>query len=60
MSWSDFFAMGPYGVYVWTAYALAAVILCLNLLAPLWRGKAVRRRLQEYYRLHRNIDETET
>jgi heme exporter protein D len=60
MSWSEFFAMGQYGVYVWSAYALAALMLCLNLLAPLWRGKAVRRRLQEYYRLHRNRDETET
>ena len=53
MSWSEFFAMGHYGWYVWPAYALAAVILILNVAAPIWRRKRLRKQLQEYYRLQR-------
>lgn len=30
-----FFAMGGYAFYVWTAYALALVILIANLISPL-------------------------
>lgn len=51
MNWAEFFAMGGYGTYVWGAYAVAAVVLMLNLIIPLRRGQAVRQALREFYRL---------
>ena len=40
---SDFFAMGGYGAYVWTAYAVFLIVLALDALAPLLqRRKALR------------------
>jgi heme exporter protein D len=41
MNWADYFAMGGYAFYVWTAYGLMAAVLVLNLLLPLWRKSAV-------------------
>ena len=29
MNWTQFFAMGGYGFYVWSSYGLAALILIL-------------------------------
>ena len=43
--------MGGYAFYVWASYLLAAVVLALNVLIPLRRRKAVRRRLREFHRL---------
>ncbi len=51
MSWNEFFAMGGYGFYVWTSYAVAAVVLAFNVLLPLRRRKAVHKTLREFYRL---------
>ena len=30
-SWSDFVAMGGYGLYVWGSFAMCAVVLALEL-----------------------------
>ena len=38
---SEFFAMGGYGFYVWTAYAALAVVLVLEVIAVRTRRKAV-------------------
>ncbi|MBI3545048.1 MAG: heme exporter protein CcmD [Gammaproteobacteria bacterium] len=54
MNWTQFFAMGGYGFYVWSSYGLAAVILILNLYLPLHRRKTVRRLLREFVRLKRS------
>ena len=43
--------MSNYGFYIWTSYAVAAVILVVNVLLPLRRSKIVRQRLREFYRL---------
>ncbi|BAV33217.1 hemagglutination activity protein [Sulfuricaulis limicola] len=51
MNWTEFFAMGGYGLYVWSSYGLAALILILNLYLPLRRRQAVRRQLREFMRL---------
>ncbi len=32
---SEFFHMGGYAAYVWSSYAIALVVLALNVLAPL-------------------------
>ena len=29
-SWNEFFAMGGYGVYVWSSFAACAIGLCLE------------------------------
>ncbi len=50
MSWSDFFAMGGYALYVWSAYGFAAVVLIVNVLAPLRRRRLVLRTLRQFTR----------
>lgn len=50
MNWGEFFAMGGYGLYVWGSYALAAVILVLNVVAPLRAHRQVTRRVRELAR----------
>lgn len=44
---SDFFHMGGYGVYVWPAYTLAAVVLVMQVI----RAVRARRRLAQRNRL---------
>jgi heme exporter protein D len=51
MNWSEFFAMGGYGLYVWGSYGFAAVILIVNSLAPLLHRRVVLKRLREYARI---------
>jgi heme exporter protein D len=51
MNWAHFFSMGGYGFYVWSAYALALIVLALNTLLPLTRRKTVLKRLRELGRL---------
>ncbi len=50
MSWSDFFAMGGYGLYVWSAYGFTALVLALNIIIPLRRRDAVLRTLRQLSR----------
>ena len=38
---TDFFAMGGYAFYVWTAYGLSAVVLIANALLPAKREKSL-------------------
>jgi heme exporter protein D len=51
MNWSEFFAMGGYALYVWGSYLLAALVLVLNVWMPMRRRTAVRRNLNELYKL---------
>jgi heme exporter protein D len=51
MNWSSFFAMGGYAVYVWGAYAVAAIVLIGNIVVARARAERTRERLQEFYRL---------
>ena len=43
---TEFLHMGGYAFYVWTAYAITAVVLVLNVLIPMRTAKAQQRRLQ--------------
>ena len=52
MNWSEFFAMGGYGLYVWGSYGMAALVLVFNVLAARRREKSVRRELEETMRLN--------
>lgn len=51
MNFSEFFAMGGYAAYVWPSYAIAAVVLVLNVIVPLRQRKRALLRLREYYRV---------
>ena len=42
---ATFFDMGGYAFYVWWSYAIAAVMLALNLWLPVARARRLRRRL---------------
>ena len=46
----DFFRMGGYAFYVWWSYAVVAVVLALNLVAPTLRLHRVQRALSEEIR----------
>jgi heme exporter protein D len=41
----EFLHMGGYGLYVWSAYGLTAVVLAWHALAPLLRERALLREL---------------
>ncbi|HJU38986.1 MAG TPA: heme exporter protein CcmD [Tahibacter sp.] len=43
---SEFFAMGGYGAYVWSAYAIFFALLIADALAPQLRKKRVLRELR--------------
>ncbi|EAR20576.1 heme exporter protein CcmD [Nitrococcus mobilis] len=46
MSWHEFLHMGGYGIYVWSAYGVAAVVLIANALWPVFRFRALRREIE--------------
>jgi heme exporter protein D len=39
MSLQEFLAMGGYGFYVWTSYAIATIILVANVILPIIKRK---------------------
>lgn len=43
-SWSEFIAMGGYGLYVWGSVGVAAVCVAAELIALQLRSKALRRK----------------
>jgi heme exporter protein D len=45
MSLGDFLHMGGYGLYVWSSYALALVILLVNLIQAVRRHRSLLRDL---------------
>jgi heme exporter protein D len=51
VNWSEFFAMGGYAEFVWSSYALAAVVLLFNIVLPLLRKRNVLEALREFHRL---------
>jgi heme exporter protein D len=47
MQWgsvSEFFAMGSYGLYVWSAYAVTAVVIAAEVVTLIRRGRTLRAR----------------
>ncbi len=50
MNWQQWFDMGGYGAYVWSSYALTAIILLWNLITPIFRRREVLRKIQNWYR----------
>lgn len=52
MNWSEFLAMGGYGLYVWGSYAMTVLVLILNVVAARRREKNMRHQLLEIARLN--------
>jgi heme exporter protein D len=46
MTLEQFFAMGGYAFYVWTAYGIALVVLLLNVALPLLRKASTHKDVQ--------------
>ena len=53
-SFNEFLAMGGHGVYVWSSYAIALVVLGLNILLPLRQRKRVLIEHARYIRREEN------
>jgi len=41
----EFFYMGGYGFYVWSSYAVAALILIANIILPIYQRKSMLNKL---------------
>ena len=48
--WANFWEMGGYAHYVWSAYAITLAVLIACLLIPLWRHRILRRKLRQQHR----------
>ena len=48
---SDFSAMGGYGAYIWSAYAVFFVVLIADALAPVWQRRRTLRDLAGRFKL---------
>ena len=53
-SWSDFFAMGGYGFYIWGSYAVTAALMAAEIVAVRRRQRAA---LDATRRLRATTDE---
>ena len=53
MSIADFFSMGGYGVYVWTSFGIAALLMIAELVTLRGRRRATVRRLRRLQRAQR-------
>lgn len=53
MSLEQFFSMGGYAFYVWTAYGIALALLVFNLVLPLRRKAEVRKNIERMIRQER-------
>jgi len=58
-SWSEFLAMGGYGLYVWGSYAVTLVVLIGEIVALITRRRGVLERLVKFYAARRRNHETE-
>ena len=51
MNWSEFFAMGGYGLYVWGAYGCTALVLVANVVSAAHKHTAALKMLRAHTRL---------
>lgn len=49
-SFSEFIAMGGHGFYVWLSYAIALVLIVINLVSPVMRRKKLFAELVRRFR----------
>lgn len=53
-SFSDFMAMDGHGLYVWLSYAIALVVITINLVSPVLRKKQLMSELIRRLRREKN------
>lgn len=53
MSLQEFFDMGGYGVYVWSSYGIAALVLLANVLFPILERRRLMAQLARRARRER-------
>jgi heme exporter protein D len=58
-SWSEFVAMGGYGLYVWGSYGVTLVVLAVEIVELVMRRRGVIERLAKFYAARRRNHETE-
>ena len=58
-SWSEFLAMGGYGLYVWGSYVVTLVVLIGEIVGLVTRRRGVIERLAKFYAARRRNHETE-
>lgn len=46
---SEFFAMGGYGFYVWSSFALTAVIIFINIIQPIMHHSAALKEAEDLH-----------
>ena len=56
-SWSEFLAMGGYGLYVWGSYAVTLVVLAVEIVELVMRRRGVIEGLAKYYAARRRNHE---
>lgn len=49
-SWSEFFAMGGHGLYVWLAWGFFLMVILWNLVAPLMAKTQVLKSVRRHWR----------
>jgi heme exporter protein D len=54
MTLNEFFSMGGYATYVWSAYGICSVVLILNVIQPLMRERKTIRELQKRLQSQKN------
>ncbi|MGB0133718.1 heme exporter protein CcmD [Dokdonella sp.] len=54
---NDFFAMGGYGAYVWSSFAIFVVALLMDFIAPRMRYRKIIAELSGRYRRQKNRQE---
>lgn len=45
-SWQQFWHMGGYAPFVWSSYGIAAVVLIVNMVAPVIAHRRIARRIR--------------
>ena len=50
-SWPEFFNMEGHGLYVWSAYAVAFIIIVYNIIAPVWHKRRIKAQVLRQERL---------
>jgi heme exporter protein D len=48
-SWSEFLAMGGYGLYVWGSYAVTLVVMAAEIVVLVMQRRGVIEDLKKYY-----------
>lgn len=46
-NWEQFWTMGGYAAYIWSAYGLAAVVMLVNIAAPVIAHRRLKRRIRD-------------